>query len=91
MEHGWAIILFTILIKLLMSSVTYKSFFVSEKHDKKFWLRSELDLKLKGSNGKATGNNEIIQQENNGWLYSPDVPTRVLFQFFPFGLIKPFL
>ncbi|AWG23437.1 membrane protein insertase YidC [Flavobacterium faecale] len=31
MEHGWAIILFTILIKLLMSPVTYKSFLSQAK------------------------------------------------------------
>ncbi|WP_366182625.1 membrane protein insertase YidC [Flavobacterium ovatum] len=31
MEHGWAIILFTILIKLLMSPITYKSFLSQAK------------------------------------------------------------
>ena len=100
-QHGWAIILFTILIKLLMSPVTYKSFLsqakmkvlkpeiaeLGEKYKKDAVKKQQETMKLYNKAGVNPMAGCIP-----GLLQMPVF--YALFQFFPSALVlrqKPFL
>jgi YidC/Oxa1 family membrane protein insertase len=78
---GIAIIIFTILIKLAMSPITYKSF-LSQAKMKVFTSRNyRVGRKIqKRPNEETTGNNEALQQSRskpNGRMYSGIDPASV--------------
>lgn len=71
--YGIAIIIFTIIIKLAMSPITYKSFLSQAKMKVLRPEITELGRNSKRPNEETTGNNEVVQQSRskpNGRMYS---------------------